>query len=79
MVGGAGVNDSVVSEGSEVAMLVKVNPGSALSLMLVTSWVSALGRGQQLGSVSGLGFTYHSHSSRGSSRPGGNATSRARG
>lgn len=45
MVGGAGVNDSVVSKGSQVTVVVKVNPGSAPSLMSVTSWVSALGLG----------------------------------
>lgn len=45
MVGGAGVNDSVVSQGSEVAVLLKVNPGPAPSLMSVISWVSALGLG----------------------------------
>lgn len=45
MVGGAGVNNSVVSQGSEVTVSVKVNPGSAPSLMSVISWVSALGLG----------------------------------
>lgn len=45
MVGGAGVNDSVVSRGSQVTVVAKVNPGSVPSLMSVTSWVSALGLG----------------------------------
>lgn len=45
MAGGAGVNESTVSEGSEVAVLVKANPGPAPSLMPVTSWGLALGLG----------------------------------
>lgn len=43
MAGGAGVSDSLVSKGSDVAVWVKVNLGSAPSLMSVTSWVAALG------------------------------------
>lgn len=45
MAGGAGVSHSVVSKGSEVAVLVKVNPGSAPSLLSLISWVSALSLG----------------------------------
>lgn len=44
-VGCGGVNESTVSEGSEVAVLVKVNPGLAPSQMPVTSWGSALRSG----------------------------------
>lgn len=45
MARGAEVNASVVSEGSEAAVLVKGSPGSALSLISVTTWVSFTGLG----------------------------------
>lgn len=44
MARGAGAHNSV-SNRSEVAVLVKEDPGSAPSLMSVTSWVSPLGLG----------------------------------
>lgn len=45
MAGGAEVNASVVSKESEAAVLVKGSPGSALSLISVTTWVSVIGLG----------------------------------
>lgn len=45
MAGGAEVNASVVSKGSEAAVLVKGSPGSALSPISVITWILVIGLG----------------------------------